>query len=83
MEEKQSIFEQIREVIAEVLDYSTDKITLDTSLEQDLELNSLELMTIVVELEDIYTEEIAQDELKNLLTVGDVVDYIAFAQENA
>lgn len=83
MEEKQSIFEQIREVIAEVLDYSTDKITLDTSLEQDLELNSLELMTIVVELEDIYNEEIAQDELKNLLTVGDVVDYIAFAQENA
>lgn len=83
MEEKQNIFEQIREVIVEVLDYPEEKITMDTSLEKDLELNSLELMSIVVELEDIYNEEIAQDELKKLLTVGDVVDYIASTQKKS
>jgi len=51
-------FEKIKEVIADVLDYSTDEITEETTFIDDLGADSLDVVQIVMQLEDIFGIEI-------------------------
>lgn len=72
-------FEKIKEVIADVLDYSTDEITEDTTFIDDLGADSLDVVQIVMQLEDIFGIEIPDDAIENIVTVGDAVKQIQAA----
>ena len=53
-----------------------EDVTLETSLRDDLDLDSMQSVTMVMELEDEYGISIDNDELSELNTVGDLIDKI-------
>ena len=73
------ILEGIRDVAREFLDLGAD-VGLDTDIVGDLELDSIELLTLVVELENhfqIFLDEGRLEEADELRTIGDLVAHIA------
>ena len=70
------VFEKLREIISTQLDIEEERITLDTSLTEDLEADSLDLVEVMMSIEDEFGLEIPDDKLDNFKTVADVVDYI-------
>lgn len=66
----------MREMIAEQLNCEADTITADTSFKDDLGADSLDLFELVMALEDEYNIEIPAEELCDLNTVGDVIEYL-------
>lgn len=72
-------FEKIKEVIADVLDYSADQITEDSTFVDDLGADSLDVVQIVMQLEDIFGIQIPDESIENIETVGDAVKQIQAA----
>jgi acyl carrier protein len=53
---------------------------MDKSFTEDLDIDSISMMTIVVNAEEKFGVRIPDEEVKNLKTVGDAVGFIANAQ---
>ena len=70
------MLEKMSEMIAEQLNCDSETITADTSFKDDLGADSLDLFELVMALEDEYNIEIPAEELTELNTVGDVIDYL-------
>ena len=70
------MLEKMKEIIAEQLGVEEDEITLETSFKEDLGADSLDLFELVSALEEEYEVEIPSEDLENLSTVGDVVEYL-------
>ncbi len=75
MGEDKSIEQEVarRLVDAVGLDMQADNIQTETSLRDDLGLDSLQSVTLILELEDVFDVEIFDEEIAALETVGDVV----------
>ena len=69
-------FEKIKAIIAEVLNVDENEITMETTFTDDLGADSLDLFELVMALEDEYSVEIPAEDLENLATVGDVMNYL-------
>ena len=74
-------FEKIKQIIAEQLGRDESEITMETSLNDDLGADSLDLFQIISELEEVFDMEFPQDELEKIKTVGDAVNYVQSTQE--
>lgn len=70
------MFEEMRKMIAEQLTCEESEITPDTSFKDDLGADSLDLFELVMALEDEYNIEIPAEELNDIETVGDVIEYL-------
>ena len=70
------MLEKMKEIIAEQLNCYAESITLETSFKEDLGADSLDLFELVMALEDEYSVEIPAEDLENLTTVGQVMDYL-------
>ncbi len=66
--------EKIREIVAEELDVEKDQVQASTHFENDLEADSLDLFTVISEVEDELDIVIESDE--GFETVQDLVDYV-------
>jgi len=69
-------FEKVQNIIAEQMNVSLDKITLDTSLTDDLGADSLDIFQTITELEEAFDMEFSNEDSEKIKTVGDIVDYI-------
>lgn len=67
--------DEIIELIAETLDVPTEKLNEKTNLVKDLEVESLDLVDLVAAFEEKFEIEIADKDIKNLQTVGDIIAY--------
>ena len=70
------MLERIVEIVKEQLNVSDVAITADTSFEKDLEVDSLDLVELVMALEEEYDVEIPSEDLERLTTVGEVIAYL-------
>ena len=70
------MFEKAKEVIEEKLNAEGVEITEETSFKDDLNADSLDLFELVMALEDEFGIEIPSEELEQLNTVGDVLNYL-------
>ena len=70
------MFVKVKEVIEEKLNAEGMEITEDTSFKDDLNADSLDLFELVMALEDEFGIEIPSEELEQLNTVGDVLNYL-------
>lgn len=71
------MFEKIRSIISEQLSIDdVDTITLDTSLTEDLEADSLDAVEVIMALEDEFGIEIPDEEAENFKCIGDICKYI-------
>ena len=66
----------MKEIIADQLGVSEDEVTLEASFKDDLDADSLDLFELVMALEEEYDVEIPSDDLAELNTVGDVINYL-------
>jgi acyl carrier protein len=65
------------EIIEEVVGIEAADVTPEKSFVDDLDIDSLSMVEIAVQTEDRFGVKIPDEELANLKTVGDAVDYIA------
>ena len=70
------MLEKMKEIIAEQLNCDAESITLETSFKEDLGADSLDLFELVMALEDEYSVEIPAEDLEQLTTVGEVMNYL-------
>jgi len=77
---EQEILSGLAEIVNEETGLPTDSVELDKSFTDDLDIESLSMMTIVVNAEEKFSVRIPDDDVKNLSTVRDAVAYIAQAQ---
>ena len=74
---EQEILAGLAEIVNEETGVATDAIQPDKAFTEDLDIDSLSMMTIVVNAEEKFGVRIPDDEVKNLSTVGDAVSFIA------
>ncbi|GFZ89330.1 acyl carrier protein [Nesterenkonia alkaliphila] len=79
MADKNEILAGLAEIVEEETGLETEEVQLDKSFTEDLDIDSISMMTIVVNAEEKFDVKIPDEEVKNLTTVGDAVDYIANA----
>ena len=70
------MLEKMKEIIADQLGVSEGEVTLEASFKEDLDADSLDLFELVMALEEEYDVEIPSDDLAELNTVGDVINYL-------
>ncbi len=70
----------LAELINDETGIATDTVQPDKSFTDDLDIDSISMMTIVVNAEEKFDVKIPDDEVKNLKTVGDAVNFIVNAQ---
>jgi acyl carrier protein len=76
---EQEILAGLAEIVNEETGIATEDVQLEKSFTDDLDIDSLSMMTIVVNAEEKFGVRIPDDDVKNLSTVGDAVSYIAKA----
>lgn len=69
-------FEKVKEIIMETINCDEEAITLEASLKDDLEMDSLDAMELSMALEEAYDLTIDEEELQGFVTVKNIVDYI-------
>lgn len=70
------MLEKMKQIIAEQLNCDEDTIGMDTSFKDDLGADSLDLFELVMALEEEYGIEIPAEELTEIETVGDVIEFL-------
>ncbi len=70
------VSEKLRSIIADRLDMNIDEVKLDATFREDLGLDSLDLFDIVMALEEEFGISIPNEDVENIKTVGDAVQYI-------
>ena len=68
--------EEIIKIVSEVSEVPVEKINENTNLVADLDLESLDLVTLVAKFESMYKIEILDKDIKKIQTVGDIIYYI-------
>ena len=73
----EEILKTLQTMIADQFAVEADDITMETSFEDDLGADSVDLVELVMALEEAFeVEEIPEEELSGMKTVGDTVRYI-------
>lgn len=73
----EDIFKKMQSLIGEQFGLDADEIRMDSSFTEDLEADSIDLVELVMSMEDEFDiDEIDEDELSTLKTVGDCVRYL-------
>ncbi|MCK5883985.1 MAG: acyl carrier protein [Bacteriovoracaceae bacterium] len=71
---------KIIKLIAEATKIEESKITLETNLVDDLNLDSLDIVELMMKMEDEFGIEIPEEDAEGLKTVKDIVTYLANKQ---
>ena len=69
------MFEKVQAILINYIPVGTE-ITEASALVADLGLSSFDLVSIVTDFEDEFDIEIADREIRKLVTVKDIIDYI-------
>ncbi|HEV3284952.1 MAG TPA: acyl carrier protein [Solirubrobacteraceae bacterium] len=73
---REHVFALISSHLAEELDVDPAAIGEGTRFKEDLEADSLDLYTLVQELEDTYGVQMSDEQAAKILTVGQAVDFV-------
>ena len=73
---REEILEAIRAHLVDELELDPDRIDESTRFKEDLEADSLDLYTLVQELEDSYGIRMPDEDAVKILTVGAAIDYV-------
>jgi acyl carrier protein len=74
--DRTAVFTLIRAHLADELELDPESISESTRFREDLEADSLDLYTLVQELEDSYGVKMSDEEAAKILTVGQAVDFV-------
>jgi acyl carrier protein len=80
---RDEVLELIRSHLAEELEVDPSRIQDDTRFKEDLEADSLDLVSLVQELEDQYAVRIPDEDAARITTVGQAADYVSSRLEQS
>ena len=80
---RDGVFALIKAHLADELDVDEALIGEQTRFKEDLEADSLDLYTLVQELEDTYGVSISDEQAAQILTVGEAVEFVLASTESA
>jgi acyl carrier protein len=69
-------FEQVKNIIVDLLAVDPAKVTREARFREDLEADSLDLVELIMEFEDEFGGEISDEDAQKITTVGDAVAYM-------
>ena len=72
----QEILDTLAEIVSDIAGIDADKVQLDKSFVDDLDIDSLSMVEIAMEMDSKLGVGIPDEELKNIKTVGDAVNYV-------
>lgn len=75
-----SVYERMQVIVAEQLGVEQEQVTREAEFIQDLNADSLDMVELVMSLEEEFGIEISDEEVENIRTVGDAVDFVEEAQ---
>ena len=73
----QEILAGLAEIVDEIAGVPADEVTPDKNFVEDLDIDSLSMVEIAVAAQDKFGVEIPDEQLKDLKTVQDVVNFVA------
>ena len=73
---RDEVFTAIRDHLADELELDPARVSEETRFKEDLEADSLDLYTLVQELEDSYGVRISDEQAARILSVGQAVDFV-------
>ena len=74
----EQIFQTMKDLVAEQFAMEPEEVTMETSFEEDLGADSVDLVELVMAMEEEFEiGETQEEDLSGLKTVGDAVNYIA------
>lgn len=76
----QTTFDLIQQIIVDRFGVEQEKVAPDLELQRDLGADSLDVVELVMELEDAFSLQIADEEVENIVTIQDIVNYIEAKQ---
>lgn len=68
-------FDKVKEIIIDTLKFDGD-VTMESSLADDLQADSLDAVELAMAVEESFGVAIPDEELPNMKTVGDIVNYV-------
>jgi acyl carrier protein len=80
---RETVYELIRDHLADELELDPGRITESTHFRNDLDADSLDLYTLVQELEDTYGVKMSDEQAAQVQTVGQAVDFVLAHQPTA
>ena len=76
MQTTQEIFEQLRGVLHELFEIDPSRVTLESHLYHDLEIDSIDTIDLILHLKELTGRKIQPDQFRHVRTVGDAVNAI-------
>ena len=73
---REQVFSLIQAHLADELEIEPEEIEESTRFKEDLEADSLDLYTLVQELEDSYGVHVSDEQAAEIVTVGQAVDFV-------
>ena len=70
------VFEQVKEIVVDLLEVAPEEVTLKANFRNDLEADSLDLVELLMAFEDKFGAPIPDEDVKTIITVGNAVSYI-------
>ena len=71
-----STFEEVKAIIVDLLGVDPAKVTLEARFREDLEADSLDLVELIMKFEDVFGQEISDEDAQKLTTVGEAVKFV-------
>ena len=76
MEENMTTFDKVKDIIVDSLSCDEEQVTLEASLKDDLDADSLDAVELIMAVEDEFDVQIPDEEANKMATVKDIVDYL-------
>ena len=73
---KEEIFDKLKELVVDQLGVEEDEVTMEASMQDELGADSRDLVDLVMSVEEEFGVKVADEDLENIKTVGDIVNYI-------
>jgi acyl carrier protein len=70
------VFEKVRAIICEQFGVDEDRVKMDSNLIGDFGADSLDVIDLAMSIEDEFDIEVPDDDIKKIVTVGDIVRFI-------
>jgi acyl carrier protein len=69
--------EKVIKLVMEQLDVTKEVCVLEASFIDDLGADSLDLVELIMEMEEVFGVEIADEELEKIRTIKDIIEFLA------
>ena len=73
----EEIFDRISNLIKEQLHNKKIEVTVKTNIQEDLGIDSIALMEFIITLEDEFNLNIPDEDVEDIQTMGELVDYLS------